>query len=194
MSKIKSAWEIALEKTENISIDKEKLQRQENVRRAMALAGGYLNYDEEMTAEKISQDWQAIKDLDGAREGLKKTVLQNLTLPNEKVLGDRYERLTTLLGLLTDSSAAMSLMGQIVGLCKQYPDHQKQLMDQLKAHFEPMLQEKAAKLRAQYGQDVPVSLENDQEFLKVAQQQLDALAKQYNQSLDEAKSRLEEMI
>ena len=125
MSKIKSAWEIALEKTENISIDKEKLQRQENVRRAMALAGGYLNYDEEMTAEKISQDWQAIKDLDGAREGLKKTVLQNLTLPNEKVLGDRYERLTTLLGLLTDSSAAMSLMGQIVGLCKQYPDHQQ---------------------------------------------------------------------
>ena len=41
-----------------------------------------------------------------------------------------------------------------------------------------MAEQKAAQLRAQYGQDVPVSLENDPEFLKLAQTQLDRLSKQ----------------
>ena len=66
--------------------------------------------------------------------------------------------------------------------------------EKLKERFQPMMQDKAEKLRQQYGQDVPVSIERDPEFLKIAQQQLDAMRGQYEQMLGEAKARLEAML
>ena len=173
MAKIRSAWEIALEKTQDIQIDKDRLQREENINRARRLAGSYLNYDEDMDETRLSEEYSKIASLDGAREGIRATILQNLTL---------------------DNPMADQLMTQIVGFLKQYPEHQKQLVDQLKERFQPMMQDKAEKLRQQYGQDVPVSIERDPEFLKLAQQQLDAMRGQYEQMLGEAKARLEAML
>ena len=80
MAKIRSAWEIALEKTQDIQIDKDRLQREENINRARRLAGSYLNYDEDMDETRLSEEYSKIASLDGAREGIRATILQNLTL------------------------------------------------------------------------------------------------------------------
>lgn len=194
MGKIRSAWEIALEKTENIQVDKEKLRLDEDIKRARMAAGAFLN-DEENKGESLKDDLEKIGNENAVREGVKLTVLRNLTLPQDTVLTDRYERLTALVAMMAgENSEAAALMSQITGFCKQYPEHRKQLIDQLKEQFAPMAEQKAAQLRAQYGQDVPVSLENDPEFLKIAQTQLDRLAKQYNDTLDGAKAQLKDML
>lgn len=194
MAKIRSAWEIALEKTQDIQIDKDRLAREENFNSARRLAGSYLNYDEDMDEERLREQYSLIAGLDGARDGIRQSVLQNLTLPTEQVLSDRYERIQTLCSMISHDAQVAQLMTQIVGFLKQYPEHQRQLVDQLKERFEPMMQEKAAKLRQQYGQDVPMSVDRDPEFLKIAQQQLDALRQQYEQMLQDAKGRLEAML
>ena len=194
MGKIRSAWEIALEKTENIQVDREKLKLEEDIKKARRAAGAFLN-DEENKGESLEDDLNAIGNDKAVREGVKLTVLQNLTLPQDTVLTDRYERLTALVALIAgQTSQAVKLMGQITGFCRQYPEHRKQLIDQLKEQFAPMAEQKAAQLRAQYGQDVPVSLENDPEFLKLAQTQLDRLSKQYNDTLEGAKAQLSALL
>lgn len=191
MAKIKSAWEIALERTENIQIDREKLKKDENIKKARLCAGAYLN-DEENKGESLVDDLKAINDDDAVKKALKLTALQNLTLASDTVLTDRYERILYLISLCCGSNQnIMELANQIVGFCKQFPEHRKQLVDQLKEQFAPMLSQKAAQLKAQYGQDVPVSLENDPEFLKIANQQLERLQKQYDETLAEAKAQLE---
>lgn len=191
MAKIKSAWEIALERTENIQIDIEKLKKDENIKKARLCAGAYLN-DEENKGESLVDDLKAINDDDAVKKALKLTALQNLTLASDTVLTDRYERILYLISLCCGSNQnIMELANQIVGFCKQFPEHRKQLVDQLKEQFAPMLSQKAAQLKAQYGQDVPVSLENDPEFLKIANQQLERLQKQYDETLAEAKAQLE---
>ena len=191
MAKIKSAWEIALERTENIQIDREKLKKDENIKKARLCAGAYLN-DEENKGESLVDDLKAINDDDAVKKALKLTALQNLTLASDTVLTDRYERILYLISLCCGSNQnIMELANQIVGFCKQFPEHRKQLVDQLKELFAPMLSQKAAQLKAQYGQDVPVSLENDPEFLKIANQQLERLQKQYDETLAEAKAQLE---
>ena len=191
MAKIKSAWEIALERTENIQIDREKLKKDENIKKARLCAGAYLN-DEENKGESLVDDLKAINDDDAVKKALKLTALQNLTLASDTVLTDRYERILYLITLCCGSNQnIMELANQIVGFCKQFPEHRKQLVDQLKEQFAPMLSQKAAQLKAQYGQDVPVSLENDPEFLKIANQQLERLQKQYDETLAEAKAQLE---
>lgn len=191
MAKIKSAWEIALERTENIQIDREKLKKDENIKKARLCAGAYLN-DEENKGESLVDDLKAINDDDAVKKALKLTALQNLTLASDTVLTDRYERILYLISLCCGSNQnIMELANQIVGFCKQFPEHRKQLVDQLKEQFAPMLSQKAAQLKAQYGQDVPVSLEKDPEFLKIANQQLERLQKQYDETLAEAKAQLE---
>ena len=186
MAKIKSAWEIALERTENIQIDREKLKKDENIKKARLCAGAYLN-DEENKGESLVDDLKAINDDDAVKKALKLTALQNLTLASDTVLTDRYERILYLISLCCGSNQnIMELANQIVGFCKQFPEHRKQLVDQLKEQFAPMLSQKAAQLKAQY-----VSLENDPEFLKIANQQLERLQKQYDETLAEAKAQLE---
>lgn len=195
MSKIRSAWEIALEKTENIEVDRDRLRREENIRKARSLAGSFLNGDEQMTASDLEKQYAEIEDQSAAREGIKLSLMQNITLSTEEDVTNRYEKLLALASLISKGNAGvMDLMNQIISFLRQYPQHRKQLVDQLKQHFAPMLEQKAAQLKEKYGQDVPLSAENDPEFLKIAQQNLDQLAKQYEDTLKDAKEKLEAVL
>ena len=195
MSKIRSAWEIALEKTENIEVDRDKLRREENIRKARSLAGSFLNGDEQMTASDLEKQYAEIEDQSAAREGIKLSLMQNITLSTEEDVTNRYEKLLALASLISKGNAGvMDLMNQIISVLRQYPQHRKQLVEQLKQHFAPMLEQKAAQLKEKYGQDVPLSAENDPEFLKIAQQNLDQLAKQYEDTLKDAKEKLEAVL
>ncbi len=194
MARIKSAWEIALERTENIEIDEEKLAFEEAVKTARAIAGKYLNDDEE-GQEDIFSELQAIKDQKAMKEGVVMTVVQNLNLPSDTVLTDRYERIGNLASSVSGNNAQVNeLMGQLIGFIKQYPEHRKQLLEQLKEQFAPMLQQKEEEFRAKYGQSVTLSAESDPEFVKIAQGQLDKLSKQYNETLEGAKAQLKAML
>lgn len=57
-----------------------------------------------------------------------------------------------------------------------------------------MLREKEEKLRAQYGEAPHLSLENDKEYRKVANQYLERLRDQYQEALDDAKKQLKEAL
>lgn len=195
MSKIRSAWEIALEKTENIEVDRDRLRREENIRKARSLAGSFLNGDEQMTASDLEKQYAEIEDQSAAREGIKLSLMQNITLSAEEDVTNRYEKLLALASLISKGNASvMDLMNQIISFLRQYPQHRKQLVEQLKQHFAPMLEQKAAQLKEKYGQEVPLSAENDPEFLKIAQQNLEQLAKQYEDTLKDAKEKLEAVL
>lgn len=195
MSKIRSAWEIALEKTENIEVDRDKLRKEENMRKARSLAGSFLNGDEQMTVSDLEKQYAAIEDQSAAKEGIKLSLMQNITLSAEEDVTNRYEKLLSLASLVSKGNEDVTaLMNQIVSFLRQYPQHRKQLVEQLKQHFAPMLEQKAAQLKEKYGQDVPLSAENDPEFIKIAQQNLDQLAKQYEDTLRDAKEKLDTLL
>ncbi len=195
MSKIRSAWEIALEKTENIEIDRDKLRKEENMRKARSLAGSFLNGDEQMTVSDLEKQYAAIEDRSAAKEGIKLSLMQNITLSAEEDVTNRYEKLLSLASLVSKGNEDVTaLMNQIVSFLRQYPQHRKQLVEQLKQHFAPMLEQKASQLKEKYGQDVPLSAENDPEFIKIAQQNLDQLAKQYEDTLRDAKEKLDALL
>ena len=148
MSKIRSAWEIALEKTENIEVDRDRLRREENIRKARSLAGSFLNGDEQMTASDLEKQYAEIEDQSAAREGIKLSLMQNITLSTEEDVTNRYEKLLALASLISKGNAGvMDLMNQIISFLRQYPQHRKQLVEQLKQHFAPLLEQKAAQLK-----------------------------------------------
>ena len=191
MGKIKSAWEIALEKTENIVVDEDKIRHSQAINKIRRIAGSYL-LSEEDDKDKNLEELKSYTNKE-LKEALERTIINSLTLPSDEVEDDRFERTGNLLSIATeDDEQALALYGQIANLLKQYPVHRNQLIEQMKTQFEPMLREKEAQMREQYGQDVHLSLETDKEFAQVARQNLDKLEAQYQQTLDGAKENLKQ--
>ena len=188
MGRIKSAWEIALERTDDIEIDVDRIRKNETLDKIRRIAGAYLvaeTPDNEGLNEKLS-DYSN----DDVREALTTIIINKLSLPADEVIDDRYTRLSFILSLIAKNEDTMTLFGQIAPFLMQYPVHKKQLIEQMKAQFEPLLREKEAKMKEQYGEGFHVSLDQDKEFLEILKQNLERLDEQYQKTLDDAKEQL----
>ena len=98
MGRIKSAWEIALERTENIEVDAEKIRHSANREGIRKIAGAYLLSDEdteESTREKLLQYGS-----DDKREALGQTIINALSLPQEEKSDDKKAQRLSFLQLL----------------------------------------------------------------------------------------------
>ena len=194
MGKIKSAWEIALEKTEGITIDKEKMKYQSDVEKARKAAGSY------MLADKADEETfiNNLKDIDpkAMKEGLLMTADANISLPeSEEGNEERFRRIKTIIAIASDNNSnALALTDELIGFLNQYPLHRKDLVEKMKAQYKPILDEKSEKLSKQYGQDIHLSYESDKEFMEAASKNLERLENQYQQTVRNAKAQLKQMI
>lgn len=194
MGKIKSAWEIALEKTEGITIDKEKMKYQSDVEKARKAAGSYMLADKADDEAFINN----IKDIDpkAMKEGLLMTADANISLPeSEEGNEERFRRIKTIIAIASDNNSnALALTDELIGFLNQYPLHRKDLVEKMKAQYKPILDEKSEKLSKQYGQDIHLTYENDKEFMEAASKNLERLENQYQQTVRNAKAQLKQMI
>ena len=194
MGKIKSAWEIALEKTEGITIDKEKMKYQSDVEKARKAAGSYMLADKADDEAFINN----IKDIDpkAMKEGLLMTADANISLPeSEEGNEERFRRIKTIIAIASDNNSnALALTDELIGFLNQYPLHRKDLVEKMKAQYKPILDEKSEKLSKQYGQDIHLTYENDKEFMEAASKNIERLENQYQQTVRNAKAQLKQMI
>ena len=194
MGKIKSAWEIALEKTEGITIDKEKMKYQSDVEKARKAAGSYMLADKADDEAFINN----LKDIDpkAMKEGLLMTADANISLPeSEEGNEERFRRIKTIIAIASDNNSnALALTDELIGFLNQYPLHRKDLVEKMKAQYKPILDEKSEKLSKQYGQEIHLSYESDKEFMEAASKNLERLENQYQQTVRNAKAQLKQMI
>ena len=147
MGKIKSAWEIALERTESIQMDKNKLKYKTDVDTARRLAGRFIA-DDEPIDEKELRDGLSALDSKAVKEALIITAEANLSLPQTEDEDDsRLRKAVKLIEIATDNNAqAIGLANELEGFLKQYPLHRKDLFEKMKAQYQPILDEKSEKL------------------------------------------------
>lgn len=194
MGKIKSAWEIALEKTESIEIDENRIRHNATIDAIRRIAGSYLLSDED-TEEKTAAALAAYSDED-LKEALGQSIINSISLPlTDEEESKKSQRLAFLLSIaLKGNGEAEDFLSQILTHVAQYPKHRKQLMEQLKSQFEPMLKEKEERMRQQYGEAPHLTMENDKECREMANKYLERLQKQYQDTLDDAKQQLKELF
>ncbi len=195
MGRIKSAWEIALEKTEGMEIDQEKIRHNTEIDSIRRTAGQYITADEgEENDEEVKKKLSAY-DSALVREALTGTIINSMVLPQEKESAEKKTaRIRTLLETAFPSGEILSYYDQICQHLSQYPEHREKLMEQLKAQIEPMLKEKEEAMREKYGQAVHLTIENDKESLEMVRNYLDRLTSQYQGTLDEAKERMKRLL
>ena len=192
MTEIKSALEIALERTSEIKDDKQTLTANERKQEGKRLASKFLAPAAEDAPDPSSEFKRYSRDeAPYVREGFLETILANLSLPND---GDYKERLTqlekALQFIVKDKRQLSYLFQQVDQFFEQYLQTKQQVEEQLKQQYEPQLREKERALAQQMGAQIQLKPESDPEFMNLLSKNLTRLEEQYNQALGQVKDEL----
>ena len=192
MALIKSAWEIALEKTEGIEADPKKIRRDLLMNEGKKLAGTYLTEIESDGKELASAIASASEqDLPLIRKGITSTVLMNVALPQSPEYEDRIQRMRHIVEIIDGAeSETVELIGKIGEFMGKYLQARDSLLDRAKQQYQPMFEQKREQMMQKYGRASGMSMEQDPEFAQFLQKHYAQLNQQYQQVLDQAKEQL----
>jgi len=196
MAIIKSAWELALEKTASLEADPVKIQRDLKIKEGRQLAANFL-MDIDVTQEDTQEKYNAYTEEEKftIKEGMALTLLSNLSLPRTPLFKDSFPQLIALGSIIAEGDEQVTgLLSQVEGFFTQYLTNQEDLIQRMKEQFGPHLEQKQAQMRQQYGPNFVLKPEQDPEFMKLLDKNLAQLDEQYNQILDQAKDQIKELL
>lgn len=196
MAIIKSAWELALEKTASLEADPVKIQRDLKIKEGRQIAANFLmDMDVSQKDTQKRYDAYAKEEKPTIREGMALTLLANLALPRTPLFKDSFPQLIALGTIIAEGDEQVtSLLSQVESFFTQYLTNQEDLIERMKKQFGPHLEQKQAQMRQQYGPNFVLRPEQDPEFMKLLEKNLAQLDEQYNGILDQAKDQMKELL
>lgn len=193
MSEIKSALELALERTADVKGDKKKLEAHESRQKGMRLAGRFIDdpsVDAKTEIKRIDRSQQP-----AARDGFYHVLLSHLALPTQESDVERLQIVQKgLQQVIKDQNLVDGLMDQVIQYMQQYLDTKNQLTERLRQQFEPRLRQKEEQLAQQTGRQVRLDPANDPEFAQALNENLQRLQGQYAQVIDQAKEQFDQLF
>ena len=195
MSLLKSAWEIALERTENIQADPDKIKKETVLNDGRRLAGAFLLADSP-DPEPIEKAYSSCDATDKPimREGIARTILLNIALPQTMDFETRFDRLLYLAELIEEGDPnPLQMLGQIKQFLQKYLSARDSLADRMKQQYQGMFDEKQERMMQKYGKGINSAIEQDPEYIKLVQKGYAQISAQYQQALGDAKEQLKQM-
>lgn len=193
MGEIKSALEIALERTRDIPSDPESLKRQNartDGKRLFARLRAEDDFDLRKELKAIEKDRRA-----WVREGLYEVVKSNLALPQTEADLSSLDLVhQALQELISDTAVLKQLFKQVREFFSHYLEDRRHLIEQLRQQYEPRMRQREQQLAQQYGRPVKLDPASDPEFSKVLQDHMGQLEGQYRQALGQVTSHLDQLF
>lgn len=183
MGQIKSALEKALERTADIEGDKSGLEARANRETGMKLLVKYeqqpdFDLKAALAAYKGEQLTQVIAGLRQNLDGI-------INLPANEEAFKRFERLVPVMLLLGGNHEAIQdYLGQLGGFFTKYLQSKAQMLEAAKQQYEPALRQKEEAMARQSGRKVQLRHEQDPEFGKFLNQNMEALNAQFLRVLE----------
>jgi len=183
MAIIKSALELALERTKDIAVDKEGLEAQkfrESGMKLLAKAESESNFDLKAELGRYKG-----KEITWIHEGLRLVIVGYLSLPAGQDAIDRLDRVVPLLVNVASKPKEMEkLLQELVGYFSQYIQQKDQMVQAVRQQLEASLRQKEEALYQQTGRRQRLTVESDPEFAKYLTMNLDKLQKQYQSAIE----------
>jgi hypothetical protein len=203
MAMIKSALEIALERSKDIKVDEAALEANALRIEGKKAAGRYLEAPESASLEeqlgKFAKDKRA-----PVREGMFDVLASQIQLPANEGSAAKLEILSAGFSALAASAGTGLLSGvgsavadkrvqalfqQLEGFFKQYLDDMKNVEQAIRKQWGPKIREKERQMAARMGQDVRIDPMSDPEFAAFYKQNVSAARAQYQAALDKRRRR-----
>ena len=191
MGEIRSALEIALEKTEGIKGDKQAIQNEKIKNAGKKAAAVFLGGG---SAEDLAA---AVAAVDAASrqkfaEGALPIFCAGVKLPEDEEGVSALGHLAEGFKEVFPHAGLDALFRQAGAIFKQYLEDEAALYSALERQFAPRLKAKAEALSKQYGQPISLSLDQDAEYSAALSRGLKALQDQYDAVINEIRGRMKE--
>ena len=185
MGRIKSAVEIALERTESVKTDKGSIGQFEAKQQGKRLANAFLadpttNLEDEL--KKHPKDlWDSLK------QGIFDVLAPQITLPLAAEDVSRIEAVGKGLRFLINDSRFATMYKQFLQLLARYLDEASQFEQAVRQQYAPKLRQKEEELSRRMGREVRIDPFQDPEFVSFFNQNLNALKANYQAAVDQVR-------
>lgn len=207
MALIKSALELALEKTKDMKADPVAIEAAELRQDGKKAAGLFLDDPAAMDlAKKLSS--VAKEKRIHLKTGMAEVLQAQIQLPTNEGSLAKLERLALGYAALTEGAGILggplggamadkkvqAIFQQLSAFFRQYIDDMKNVEQAIRKQWAPKLREKERQMAARLGQDVRLDPMMDPEFSAFYKQNVGAVRQQYEAALDKAKTELAAII
>lgn len=192
MGEIKSALEIALERTKGVEADKEALE-----------ASRFVTEGKKAVSRFLSEDGYDLKQALGAfsgkqagwvREGVFQALSANLKLPFDEMamLGSKKAG-KGFQALVNDPKKLARLLAQMDQFLEDYLAERRRLVETVEKKYLPILRQKEEEMSRQMGQRVRIDPAMDPQFQKMLRDNLALLEERYTEVLEQVRQELRRM-
>ncbi|PKL25985.1 MAG: hypothetical protein CVV47_02325 [Spirochaetae bacterium HGW-Spirochaetae-3] len=195
MALIKSALEIALERTKDLKVDPKALAANEARLEGKRLAGEFLANPAEV--DFAARFAATPKDKrEGVREGAFEVFAARIQLPNSAIVDPDVETAPLAIGFKTlnvvpfGEKKIQGAIDQLGVFLKQYLDDAKRVDEAIRKQFAPRLKQKEQEASARMGRPVRLDPMSDPDFAAFYKQNVGQMRDQYQDALDKAKADL----
>ena len=186
MGRIKSALEIALERTETVKSDKTTIEQFNAKQQGKKLANAFLSDGEIKLADEIKKIPAAQRD--SLKQGIFDVLISQINLP---VVPDDEKKLEAvgkgLEAIISDSNFAL-MYKQFTQLLSRYLQEAAQYDQALRQQYAPRLRKKEEELSRRLGQEVRLDPFQDPEFVQYYNQNMNTLKANYTGAIEQVKS------
>ena len=185
MGRIKSALEIALEKTESVKSDKTVINQFESRQSGKKLANEYLagtkkSLDEEI--KKCPKDERA-----SLKQGIFDVLYTQLTLPDTEEDLARIEAAAKGLQIILSDGKFGQITKQLSQVLHQYLQEAAQYEEAIKRQYAPKLKQKEDEIARRLGQRIALDPFQDPEFVTFYNQNMKTLKTNYQAAIDQVR-------
>ena len=191
MGEIKTALEIALERSQTIKSDKSSIEQFEMKQQGKKLANAFLAGAADI-AEEIKKTPKEGRE--SLKQGVFDVLIAQIALPASDDDRKRIEKTGEGLNLVIEKkefSALFKELMQIIGQYLQEASHYEQMIRQ---QYAPKLRQKEEELSRRLGREVRIDPLQDPEFVAFYSQHIKALRGNYEAVIDQAKEETRKMF
>jgi len=191
MGVIKTALEIALERTEAVKSDKIGIAQYEAKQKGKKLANDYLQGDIDLAGEiKKSKD----ADRTSLKQGVFDILVTQINLPSSPESAQKAEKAIKGLESIIKSKVFSAMAGQLMQLFGQFLQESAQYEQAIRQQYSPKLRQKEEELSRRYGREVHLDPMQDPEFIAFYNQHMNALKGNYEQAVTQAREEARKMF
>jgi hypothetical protein len=191
MARIKSALEIALERTETVKSDKASIDQFDAKQRGKKLANAFLTEGSNL-AEEI-KNTQA-EQRESLKQGIFDVLVSQISLPLVKEDEKRIEAVGKGLQAVISSAHFTGLYKQFTQALSQYLNEVAQYNEAIRRQYAPKLRQKEEELSRRLGREVRIDPFQDPEFVNFYNQNMNALKASYQAAADQMKEEARRMF
>ena len=186
MGRIKSALEIALERTESVKTDKATVGLFETKQRGKRLANAFLTDPSKNLEDDLKK---CPKDqLESLKQGIFDVLVPQISLPSSEEDMHRIEAVGKGLRVLISDGHFTGMYKQLVQVLSRYLEETAHYEQAIRQQYAPKLRQKEEEISRRLGREVRLDPFQDPEFIAFYNQNLNALKANYQGIVDQVRN------